>query len=124
MDEERGAGKEEAVGVAEGGAMTFSEFQCQALRTAQAEPYRERLMVQALGLAGEASEVGQIIKKWAWHGKSLDRDKIRDELSDVLWYVADLASALNLDLDEIATHNVEKLWLRYPNGFTPDGGKR
>lgn len=104
--------------------MNFSEFQEAALRTSQSDPHRERMMVQALGLAGEAGEVGQLVKKWAWHGKPLDVEKMKDELSDVLWYVADLASALHLNLDEVASHNVEKLRKRYPNGFTPDGGIR
>lgn len=104
--------------------MTFADFQAAALRTSQAEPHRERLMVQALGLAGEAAEVGQIVKKWAWHGKPLDVEKIKDELSDCLWYLADLASAINLNLDDIARHNVDKLLARYPQGFTPDGGIR
>lgn len=104
--------------------MTFSEFQQSALRTAKEEPHRERLMVQALGLVGEAGEVGQMVKKWAWHGKSIDVEKFKDELSDVLWYVADLASAMDLNLDDIAMHNIEKLRMRYPDGFTPDGGIR
>lgn len=104
--------------------MKFSDYQLAALRTAQAEPHRERLMVQALGLTGEAGEVGQLIKKWAWHGRSLDAEKIADELGDVLWYVADIASAMRLDLDEIASRNIEKLLRRYPGGFTPDGGMR
>ncbi len=104
--------------------MTFSEFQKASLRTSRADPHRERLMVQSLGLSGEASEVGQMVKKWAWHGKKIDREKFKDELSDVLWYVADLASAMELNLDDIAVHNVEKLRKRYPDGFTPDGGIR
>ena len=104
--------------------MTFSDFQRASLRTSQAEPHRERLLVQALGLNGEAGEIAELIKKWAWHGKPLDHEKIKDELSDLLWYVADLASACNLNLDEIAQHNVEKLQRRYPDGFTPDGGRR
>ncbi len=104
--------------------MTFSDFQKLSLRTSRSEPHRERLMVQSLGLAGEAGEVGQLVKKWAWHGKELDADKFKDELSDVLWYVSDLASALGINLDDIAMHNVEKLRKRYPEGFTPDGGVR
>jgi len=104
--------------------MTFSDYQRAALRTSRAEPHRERLLVQALGLNGEAGEVAELIKKWAWHGKELDHDKVKDELSDLLWYIADLASACCLNLDDIAMHNVEKLAKRYPNGFTADGGRR
>lgn len=104
--------------------MTFSEFQQASLRTSKDEPHRERMMVQALGLAGEAGEVGQMVKKWAWHGGVIEIEKFKDELSDVLWYVADLASAMGINLNDIADHNVEKLRKRYPEGFTADGGIR
>jgi NTP pyrophosphatase (non-canonical NTP hydrolase) len=97
--------------------MTFDDFQQAALRTSRSEPHRERLLVQALGLAGEAAEVGQLVKKWAWHGRPLEVEAIKDELSDVLWYLSDLASAVGLSLDEIAQHNTRKLWERYPSGF-------
>lgn len=104
--------------------MTFDDYQCDAARTSRADPHRERLAVQALGLAGEAGEVAQLIKKWLWHGQPLDPQRMADELGDVLWYVADLASACGLRLDDVARGNVEKLWRRYPDGFTADGGRR
>lgn len=104
--------------------MTFSDYQREALRTSIAEPHRERLLVQALGLNGEAGEVAELIKKWAWHGQPLDADKLSIEIGDCLWYLADLASACGLNLDNIAQQNVEKLATRYPNGFTGDGGIR
>lgn len=80
--------------------------------------------MQSLGLAGEAGEFANKIKKWAWHGSTLTPDAVADELGDVLWYVADLASAYGLTLDDVATGNVEKLWQRFPDGFTADGGRR
>lgn len=104
--------------------MTFSTYQQEALRTSQAEPHRERLLVQALGLNGEAGEVAEMMKKWAWHGKPLDVQLLKNELGDCLWYIADLASACGINLDEVAIANVEKLRTRYPSGFTADGGKR
>ncbi len=104
--------------------MTFSDYQRAAARTSRAEPHRERLLVQALGLNGEAGEVAELIKKWAWHGKELDPELLAKEIGDCLWYLADLASACCLNLDDIAQQNVEKLATRYPNGFTADGGTR
>jgi len=104
--------------------MTFSDYQRSALRTSRSEPHRERMLVQALGLNGEAGEVAELIKKWAWHGKELAPDVMAKELGDCLWYLADLASACNLSLDTIAELNVSKLQQRYPDGFTADGGKR
>ena len=43
-----------------------------------------------------------------------------DELSDVLWYCAELATALCVDLDFVAEHNINKLKKRYPEGFDAD----
>lgn len=105
--------------------MTFDEFQTASLRTSAAPyPDRERPMVQTLGLCGEAGEVAELVKKAAWHGKPVSLEKMADELGDVLWYVADLASHYGLSLSEIAAGNIEKLRQRYPEGFTVGGGVR
>lgn len=106
--------------------MTFGEFQQASARTSQTGPARERLLIRALGLSGEAAEVGQILKKWARQGPgaTLDVEALADELSDLLWYIADLSSLCGLNLDEVAAHNLDKLRRRYPDGFTADGGIR
>lgn len=105
--------------------MTFTEYQQEAKRTSAAPwPERERLMVQTLGLCGEAGEVADMVKKATWHGKPIDRTKLQDELGDVLWYLADIATACGLSLDEIASENLDKLQKRYPSGFVLGGGNR
>jgi len=70
----------------------------------------------ALGLAGEAGEVCDLLKKHWGHKHTLDVDKLQKELGDVLWYVAALASQFGLSLDLIAVANVQKLTARYPDG--------
>lgn len=84
----------------------------------------ELLNVGALGLAGEAGEVIDLIKKHLFHGKPLDRDKAIEELGDVLWYVQCVAEALDVGISEIAQKNAEKLRKRYPKGFQHGGGIR
>ena len=42
------------------------------------------------------------------------------ELGDIAWYLAIAAHALGYDLDTILTMNVQKLYERYPNGFSPE----
>lgn len=70
-----------------------------------------------MGLAGEAGETCDYLKKVVFHGHELDKDQLCKELGDVLWYVATLATTAGLSLGEIARANVVKLQLRYPNGF-------
>lgn len=74
-----------------------------------------QLATLGLGIAGEAGEVADLIKKHLGHGHDLDWDKLREELGDVLWYVACLADRLGFKLAEVAAANVEKLKRRYPD---------
>ena len=75
------------------------------------------------GLAGEAGEIGDLWKKLKFHNKELseeNRQKLVDELSDVCWYAMQAAIALDVDMDEVIRHNVEKLRARHPHGFSPE----
>lgn len=72
----------------------------------------------ALGLTGEAGEVADMIKKHIFHGHDLDRDALIKELGDVCWYIALLCTAINVDMSEVMSRNIEKLKNRYPEGFS------
>lgn len=75
------------------------------------------LVWNALGLAGEAGEVADLIKKAVFHQHGLDRDKLIKELGDVLWYVAALCSKLDMTMSLVMQANIDKLQKRYPNGY-------
>jgi NTP pyrophosphatase (non-canonical NTP hydrolase) len=77
-----------------------------------------RLAIAGLGLAGEAGEVVDYLKKVVGHGHKLDKDKLVKELGDVLWYVAEICSAINADMSDVAQQNIDKLKARYPDGFS------
>jgi NTP pyrophosphatase (non-canonical NTP hydrolase) len=66
-----------------------------------------------LGVAGEAGEVCQEACKAIRAGREPDLDAIREELGDVLWYVAEVADAFGLSLADIARENITKLLLRH-----------
>ena len=70
-----------------------------------------------LGLAGETGETVDIIKKWIFHDSDMDYDHLKKEIGDVMWYVALLCESFGFDLDDILKTNVEKLKMRYPEGF-------
>lgn len=94
--------------------MTLSEFQRLAMRTAG----EISLTAAALGLAGEAGEFCDYLKKVLFHKHKPDRSKAIKELGDVLWYVALGAEALGISLENVAQINIEKLEARYPAGFS------
>ena len=101
--------------------LTLTAYQKLANRSAGAGGKGEkRLIVSALGLAGEAGEFANLVKKMTAHGHPFDRAALEDELGDVLWYLAEAATAAGLDLNRIGYQNVEKLVQRYPDGFTQE----
>lgn len=78
-----------------------------------------RLLTSGLGLTGEAGEVADIVKKVVFHGMDYNdeiKDKLIEELGDVMWYVAFAANTLDCTIDEIIDINVEKLNARYKTG--------
>jgi len=98
--------------------MTLNDYQKKASATAKSfDNVREELVCWSLCLCGEAGELANIVKKITWHGYDLDVAKIKDELGDALWYLAKAASCVGIDLDDVAMDNLEKLSLRYPQGF-------
>lgn len=100
---------------------SFAVYQQNAAATARGGTalYKEqgRVAVACMGLAGEAGEVIDYLKKWVGHGHDIDKEHVKKELGDVLWYVSEIATALGLNLQEIAMMNAEKLRKRYPEGF-------
>ncbi|WP_067923697.1 nucleoside triphosphate pyrophosphohydrolase family protein [Alicyclobacillus shizuokensis] len=101
--------------------MELNEYQELASRTARTDrPFLQTVANFALGVAGEAGEVVDEVKKLIYHGHPLDKDKMKKELGDVLWYTSQLARAFGIELDDIAITNLEKLKARYPDGFSEE----
>jgi NTP pyrophosphatase (non-canonical NTP hydrolase) len=97
----------------------------------------------SMGLAGESSELFELfldaqevflkaartsvtagklvdyLKKVAHHEHKLDKDKVKKELGDLLWYMAVVAHMADLKLSDVAKANVMKLRARYGTAFDP-----
>jgi NTP pyrophosphatase (non-canonical NTP hydrolase) len=101
--------------------MNLDDYQVKAVRTANDNvDTKMALAIVGLGLAGEAGEAVDLIKKHVGHGHPLDVVKLEKELGDVLWYVAVAAWYLGIPLSKVATKNIDKLWQRYPDGFSTE----
>lgn len=101
--------------------MNLNEYQTLASRTDNdKEPMNMKLANYALGCTGEAGEVSDIVKKFVFHGHELNKEELRKELGDTLWYIALIAKTAGFTLDEVAAANIEKLSKRYKNGFSKE----
>lgn len=100
--------------------MNLEDYQKKSRKTAIYPGAGQNFYYPTLGLAGEAGEVANKIKKvMRDKNNELDgqtKETIKGELGDVLWYVAQLATELDLSLAEIAEANIEKLYGRMERG--------
>jgi len=107
-------------------SLTFSNYQSSAQTTAMYPNVGNNPYYPGLGLAGEAGEIANKIKKIMRDkdGKIDDetRDDIKKELGDVLWYIAMLAVEFKLDMGEIAQNNLDKLQKRKEEGKIQGNG--
>lgn len=107
---------------------TFAEYQKLAARTAMYPGGEEDTLAPypALGLAGEAGEVCEHVKKAIRDdGGQVTEERrraLRKEIGDVLWYIAALSSELGLEMGDIARANIDKLADRQERGVIQGEG--
>ena len=70
-----------------------------------------------MGICTEAGEFADPIKKYLMYGKDLDEENLKEELGDLLWYIAIACETLNTSMSEVMTDNIRKLSKRYPGQF-------
>jgi NTP pyrophosphatase (non-canonical NTP hydrolase) len=111
--------------------MKLSEYQKRSHLTSLKTCYGEevqmgRLLYPTLKLAGEAGEfgekVGKLLRDKGGRIEPDDRAALADELGDVLWYVAEVATVLDVSLNDVATRNLEKLKSRAERGMLQGSG--
>lgn len=99
--------------------MTFDEYQKESRKTAKYPDIGNNFVYPTLGLAGESGEVAEKIKK-VWRDNNcqineVEKREVTKELGDVMWYLSQLATELNLSLENIALFNLQKINLRKQN---------
>ena len=101
--------------------MNFDEYQRRSIETDQI-PYRgdstgefSQMIVPLLGLAGETGELLSEYKKYLRDGKAhlLFKERVSEELGDLLWYISNVASKFELSLDDVAINNLSKVHDRW-----------
>ncbi len=97
--------------------MDLKEYQKLCQKTAKKFRDKEKeIMTWGLGIAGEAGDVSGCIKKTYSH-KDNQKQGIKENLGDVLWYIAMICNFFDWDMEEIMGENIKKLKKRHPKGF-------
>ena len=98
--------------------MKINEYQELAMSTLNPELSKRVVLINSvMGLCGESGEAIDIVKKWMAQGHELDKERLKKELGDIAWYLAEAATALEIPLEDILQANIDKLKKRYPDGF-------
>ncbi len=104
--------------------MTINEYQKLAMTTLNPKLSEKDILINGvMGLCGEAGEAIDIVKKHLAQGHELDREHLIGELGDIAWYLAETATVLGVDLEEVLQRNIDKLRARYPEGFDTEKSK-
>ena len=105
--------------------MNFKEYQDKIKVTAQ-YPNNVRILYPTLGLCGEAGEVAEKVKKvFRDNNGHFTEDKIAEitkELGDVLWYIQAMCNDLNINMQDVAQANVDKLLSRLERNVIQGNG--
>ncbi len=106
--------------------MNFEEYQKKVKETSIYPNQGNNVAYATLGLAGEAGEVADKVKKLIRDaGGKLTPDKREEmikELGDVLWYLTAVSNELSVSIEEVATKNVHKLEDRKARGVISGEG--
>lgn len=93
--------------------MDFNEYQKESRKNAIYPAVGSNFYFPVLGLAGETGEVAEKVKKILRDKDGIadeqSKEEIKKELGDVLWYLSQIASELNLSLEDVANVNLEKI---------------
>lgn len=84
------------------------------------EEKNQKLLHAVIGLSTESGELLDQMKKVIYYGKELDRTNIKEELGDLMWYMAILLRELDLNFEDVLEVNINKLKARYGEKFNSE----
>lgn len=100
--------------------MEMNEYQILASRTINKDLHPTQIKRHALhGMVGEVGEIHSLYQK-VFQGHAFDRQHLKKEIGDLLWFIAELCTAYDFTMSDVADSNIEKLRQRYPEGFDCD----
>ena len=100
--------------------MNFKTYLVESERTLADKGKDTNVLHGTIGICTEAGEILDAIKKSMFYGKPIDKVNIKEEIGDVMWYIAILCREFNLEMEDVLQTNINKLKARYPDKFTSE----
>lgn len=99
--------------------LNTDQYQLLAGRTvSQLKDQRDNNIHMVLGMLTEAAELADVFKKELAYGKEIDWVNVKEEIGDLMWYIANFCTMNDIRLSNVLHTNIEKLKTRYPKTFT------
>lgn len=101
--------------------MKYQEYQKEAARTcAKLANDSDNNIHMILGMQTEVAELADVFKKNLAYGKPIDWVNAKEEIGDLMWYVANFCNLNDIDLEQVMETNINKLRARFPGKFTQE----
>lgn len=98
--------------------MDFKTYLTESERTLKDKGKDMNLLHGTVGICTEAGELLDAFKRNIFYGKELDTVNVKEEIGDIMWYIAIMCRELNMDMGDILQTNIDKLKARFPEKFT------
>ena len=85
-----------------------------------ANPETAKMIHYLLGIGSESGELQNALKRWVAYERPLDKTNVKEELGDVLWYMARICDMFGWTFEEVMALNIKKLETRFPDKFTTE----
>ena len=104
--------------------MNINKFIEESARTMSDSWHPENIKTETfhgiIGVAGEAGELLDAAKKAVFYNHELDKENLREEIGDIMWYIAAIIRSEGWDIESILQENIDKLRKRYPESFSSE----
>ncbi len=99
----------------------FIKF-CKSLANDDLADVNPAILHAIIGIGSESGELQDALKKALVYHAPLDFNNIKEEAGDLLHYIARLIHACGWSFEDVMDTNIQKLQIRYPNGYTHQAG--
>lgn len=101
--------------------MTLQEYKIEAKRTCPSlDKNSDDIIHMSLGMQTECAEIADVFKKKLAYNKDIDWVNVKEEVGDLMWYIVNLCTFNEWNLEDILDTNIAKLRVRFPDKFTTE----